>query len=141
MSHSTTSTGARVHACEPQSPQNHPRLRSTGLSAGVTLRAADAIRQGQEVYTSAQVAYLIHLAYSSGRAAAAGEDLAETVACWAEHPLPRITRAARIAQRIADMEAAARRWAEQAGRTYRPHLGGPVDWETGRPIREMEVAA
>lgn len=115
--------------------------RAASLSAGVTLRAADALRQGQEVYTSAQVAYLIHLAYESGRAAAAGEDLAETVACWAEHPLPRITRTARIAQRMADMEAAARRRAEQEGREYQEYRGGPVDWETGRPVRMLGVAA
>jgi len=112
------------------------------LSAGVTLRAADALRQGQqEVYTSAQVAYLLHLAYESGRTAAAGEDLAEAVACWAEHPLPRITRAQRVAQRIAEMEAAARRWWAEQGRTYQEYRGGPVDWETGRPIGEMGVAA
>lgn len=140
MTHSTSS-GARVYTCTPHSFQNRSRSQSTGLSAGVTLRAADALRQGQEIYTSAQVAYLIHLAYESGRAAAAGEDLAETVACWAEHPLPRITRTARIAQRMAEMEAAARRRAEQEGREYQEYRGGPVDWETGRPIRELGVAA
>lgn len=117
------------------------RGTNTSLSAGVTLRAADALRQGQETFTSAQVAYLVALAFESGRTAAAGEDLAETVACWVEHANPRRVRGDRVAARVAEMEAAARRWAEQAGRQYRPYRGGPVDWETGQPVRTLGVAA
>ena len=133
---SPTNVVSTCQSCGSTMDPEAPRL-----SAGVTLRAADALRQGQELYTADQVAYLLHLAYESGRTAAAGEDLAEVVACWAEHPLPTITRAQRVAQRIAEMEAAARRWWAEQGREYREYRGGPVEWETGRPIGEMGVAA
>jgi len=36
------------------------------IEPGVTLRAAEALTAGQEVFTAAQVAVLLHLAYQSG---------------------------------------------------------------------------
>lgn len=110
------------------------------LTAGVTLKAARAVAE-QEIFTAGQVAYLLHLAYESGRVSAAGEDMAEVVACWLEHANPVQIRTDRVAARIAEMEQSARDRAEREGRIYRPYRGGPVDWETGRPVREMAVAA
>lgn len=41
----------------------------------------------------------------------------------------------RVAERLAEMQAAA----ERSGRPE--YRGGPVDWETGRPVRRLGVAA
>lgn len=105
---------------------------------GVTLAAVEALRI-QQTFTREQVAYLMALAYESGRAQAAGEDLAETIACWTEHPLPSLTREQRVAQRMAEMDRLARAQAAREGRPYRLHPGGPVDWETGEPVRHLLV--
>ena len=105
---------------------------TTTLNPGTTLAAAHALRTRRGgTWTDEQVAYLIHLAYQSGRAAAAAEDLAETVACWQQHLPPQVTREQRVQARLAQMEAAA------GPATYR---GGPVDWDTGRPAQQREAA-
>lgn len=74
--------------------------------AGITLNAADALADSnRQHFTRAQVAYLIALAYQSGRAHAAAEDMAETVACWLEFAQPAATREQRVAARHAEMQA------------------------------------
>lgn len=52
------------------------------LTAGSTLRAADALRSGQQTFTADQVAYLMHLAYEAGRTGAYLGDLADLYAGW-----------------------------------------------------------
>lgn len=101
---------------------------------GTTMRAADALRAGQQYYTDAQVAYLIALAYQTGRIHAAAEDMAEIAGCWEELAQPGPTREERVAARLAEMDRTARIRAAREGRPYRIHEGGPVDWETGAPL-------
>ncbi|MFI5495280.1 hypothetical protein [Actinoplanes sp. NPDC051859] len=114
----------------------------TALEPGITLGAAEALRhrRGQS-WSDAQVAYLVHLAYETGRLHGYSEDVAETVACWEEHAEPRRTRAARIASRVAEMTEAAR---ANHRRLDRPegyeYTGGPVDWETGMARRRAGQA-
>lgn len=94
---------------------------TTTLDPGTTIAAAAALqhRRGR-TWTDEQVAYLIALAYESGRAAAAAEDLAETIACWQQHLPPVLTREQRVQARLDAMAAAA------GPAMYR---GGPVTWE------------
>lgn len=108
--------------------------------AGVILRAADALTGGQQTFSAAQVAVLLSLAYDAGRTAAYAEDIADRHAAWAAGHW-RIARADRIAAELADMDQAARVRAARDGRPYRPHPGGPVDWETGLPVRPAREAA
>lgn len=105
------------------------------IEAGMTLRALAAIEAGQQTFTRAQVAYLINLAYETGRRHTLAENLAETIACWDARRTPAQTRDQRKAARMAEMDAYARARAEREGRPYAPHLGGPVCWETSRPLR------
>lgn len=90
------------------------------------------------VYPS-EVHALVYAAYVRGRYDADLHDLHGT---WAEHREPRATREQRVAQRIAEMEQHAERVSAALGRppgwTY---PGGPVDWETGAPVRRLEIAA
>jgi hypothetical protein len=91
------------------------------LDAGTTLAAADALQRGPNGWwTDEQVAYLIHLAYQTGRAHAAGDDLAEEAATWAANQPPAVTREQRVQERLDDMT-----------RRYGParYLGGPVTWD------------
>lgn len=101
------------------------------LSPGTTLAAVEAMHR-QDTFTRDQVAYLIAVAYEVGRRHTLAEDLAETVACWDEHATPAQTREQRIAARMANYE--------QISGPGRYH-GGAVDWETGLPLRHLEVAA
>lgn len=98
---------------------------------GTTLAATEAMRT-QDTFTRDQVAYLIAVAYQVGRQHTLTQDLAETIACWDEHATPPQTREQRIAARMAHYE-----------RTSGParYHGGPVDWNTGQPVRHLEVAA
>ncbi|MGK5737253.1 hypothetical protein [Micromonospora sp. URMC 103] len=85
-------------------------------------------------YTAAEVHALLYAAYVRGRYDADINDLHGT---WTEMAEPRATREMRVAQRLAEMEAAGRARAARDGRPYRIHPGGPVDWETGRPTRNQ----
>lgn len=98
------------------------------LDPGTTLAATDALRhrRGRQ-WTDEQVAYLTALAYETGRLRGHADDLAETVATWNEHATPAQTREQRVAARLADME-------RRAGPAV--YRGGPVDWDTGQPVRE-----
>ncbi|ATO14668.1 hypothetical protein CO540_13215 [Micromonospora sp. WMMA2032] len=82
-------------------------------------------------YTADEVHALLYAAYIRGRYDA---DINELRGTWAEHDEPRATREQRVAQRLAEMDDAARVRAAREGRPYRLYTGGPVDWETGRPI-------
>lgn len=94
------------------------------VNPGTTLAAVHAM-QTLDTFTRGQVAYLIALAYETGRLHGYADDLADTIGTWQEHPAPaRLTRQQRIAQRLADYGPAPR------------YTGGPVDWETGLPVRE-----
>jgi hypothetical protein len=98
---------------------------TTTLEPGTTLAAVEAMTS-RETFTRAQVAYLVHLAYETGRLHGYAGEMAETVECWREYVQPRTTRVQRQAARDAVMRN------PPAG-TY---TGGPVDWDTGRPLRE-----
>lgn len=108
-------------------------------SAGGILAAADALTSGQETFTRDQVAYLLRLAYDSGRTAQYVGDIAELHADWARHPQQRATAEERYQQRMAEMAASAAQINAELGRPpgYR-YDGGPVDWETGRPLAPGE---
>lgn len=97
----------------------------TVLTAGATLNAVNAISNtDQQHFTRSQVAYLIALAYETGRLHAASEEMAETFACWREHAEPRATRAERIRGRIDEMTAAAEAQRERP----KPWPNLDVDW-------------
>jgi hypothetical protein len=112
-------------------------------SAGGVLTAVDALQDpARQTFTREQVAYLLRLAYDSGRTAAYVGDLAELHADWARHPLQQVTAVERYADRMAEFEIAAMKVNAALGRPpgYR-YDGGPVDFETGRPLQSMRVDA
>lgn len=82
------------------------------------------------LWTDDQVAYLVDLAWDSGRAyewRRLAEGHAELDACW--RPVGRAAYEQRIAERIREMEDAA---AQMPGNTWHgQYPGGPVDYETG----------
>lgn len=120
----------------PEGQPQHTTTTVPGLyDAGTLLRAADALRAGQDTFTATQVAYLIALAHDTGRRHAAAEDFAAVAGCWAEYANPAQARGGRIAAELAEMDDLARRRAEREGRPYRIHPGGPVDWDTGLPAQ------
>lgn len=102
-------------------------------TAGGVLAAVAAIHH-RETFTRKQVAYLMRLAYDSGRTATYVGDLAELHATWAQHPQQQVIAEERYQQRMAGMGANAAQINAELGRPpgYKYH-GGPVDWETGRP--------
>ncbi|MEU4772942.1 hypothetical protein [Micromonospora sp. NPDC023644] len=114
-------------------------MTSTTPSAGGILAAADALQGPQQTFNREQVAYLMHLAYESGRTAEYVADVAELHATWARHPQQRTTAEERYQQRMAEMPACAAQINAELGRPpgYR-YDGGPVDWETGRPLAPGE---
>lgn len=117
-------------------------MTSTTPSAGGILAAADALRGPQQTFTREQVAYLLHLAYDAGRTARYVADVAELHAGWARHPHQRTTADERYAERMAQFAACAAQVNAELGRPpgYR-YDGGPVDWETGRPLRQRGAVA
>jgi hypothetical protein len=90
-------------------------------------------------YTDDQITYLMKLAFDCGRSATYREDLAELGCAWNDNAERRRTYEQRVTQRRAQMEADAARSNERLGRPpgYR-YDGGPVDWETGSPLRRAE---
>ena len=89
-------------------------------------------------YSEDQVRAIAYAYYTAGRYSA---DVAELHAIWGAYNEPRATWEQRVARRIKEMETWARRRAERAGRTYREYHGGPIDWETGEPVRALRAAA
>lgn len=85
-----------------------------------------------------QLQHAVALAFEQGRRYERAE-LAQLDTTWP--PLARRTWEQGVAQRMAEMDSAARARAAREGRPYRPHPGGPVDWETGQPLRRLEIAA
>ncbi|MDM4721136.1 hypothetical protein QTQ03_16585 [Micromonospora sp. WMMA1363] len=117
-------------------------MTSTTPSAGGILAASAALQDpNRDTFSRAEVAYLMHLAYDSGRTATRVDDIAHTVCCWDDRPLLRRTYEQRVAGELTDMDRAARAQAGREGRPYRVHPGGPVDFDTGRPVRHLGVAA
>lgn len=99
------------------------------LTAGVTLKAARALPR-QRTFTREQVAYIVALAYDSGRTATYREDLAEMHSVWEDRAEMRRTYEQVVARRLADLEESAAREARyQASRPkpMRNPLDG-VDW-------------
>lgn len=114
----------------------------TAAPAGVTLAAADALNSGQQTYTRAQVAYLMRIAYDAGRTARQREDLAELHTVWDDKAWRRKTHEQIIAERLHDYAQAGERINTRLGRPAGyTHPGGPVDWNTGRPIRHLTGVA
>jgi hypothetical protein len=101
-------------------------------SPGVTLSAAQALRHPTRVYTAAQVACLLDLAYRSGYRAGADLSTAETLATFDQHPFTAPTPHDRYLGRLTEMRAARARAPVTAGRPDYP--GGPVDFDTGKPV-------
>lgn len=97
---------------------------TTKLDPGTTLAATTALQQRRGTgWSDEQVAYLIALAYSTGRRHGAAEDHADMVACWARHlrQPPAQTAEQLVQERLAAMEGL------YGPPTYR---GGPVPvWE------------
>ena len=114
-------------------------MTSNTPSAGGILAAADALQGPQHTFSREQVAYLMRLAYDSGRTAQYVGDLAELHADWARHPFQRVTAEQRYQERMAEMAACAAQINAELGRPpgYR-YDGGPVDWNTGRPLQPGE---
>lgn len=90
------------------------------------------------MWTGEQVLELVSAAYLRGRF---DTDINELRGTWVEMAEPRATREQRVAARLAEMDTKARIRAAREGRPYRIYRGGPVDWETGWPVRHLEVAA
>jgi len=113
-------------------------------AAGEVLAAVDELRS-QQSFTRDQVARLMQLAFDSGRYAGYKEDLAELREVWASRAEQRESYEQRVTGRIADMERCAAHLAvrmhEANGRLPWKYEGGPVDWETGRPLRESASQA
>jgi hypothetical protein len=104
-------------------------------TAGTVLSASVALRERRgRAWSDAEVAVLLRLAYESGRTDSYRDDLAEVVCVWSDHLEARPTYEERVAARIECMRTA-------AGRDRPDHPGGPVDWETGLPLRQPEAVA
>lgn len=83
------------------------------ISPGVRLAAADALLNGQQTFTRAQVAVVAALAYEAGLTARVEAERAEMLCTWADHEQARPTYEQRVAVRHAEMRAGAerqRRW-------------------------------
>ncbi len=103
------------------------------ITAGGILAAVEALADA-ETFTRGQVAYLVHLAFESGRTASYRDGLAELHGAWARSRWRR-RYAELVADRVGAYGAAAARMNTRLGRPagYR-YDGGPVDWDTGQPL-------
>lgn len=98
-----TTAGEAVVTIVPADVGQRGRRRPVfAPSPGGILAAAEAVH-GRDTYTREQVAYLVALAYRSGRVHGAAEDIAEDVACWREYAAPAPTREQRVAERMTSM--------------------------------------
>lgn len=122
-----TSFGGRSSRPSTGVDRRHGLAQPANPTVGVVLKAVEALQdQNTQHFTRAQVAYLIALAYQTGRAHAAGEDMAETVACWAEFAEPRKTRDQRVQQRLDDMAAGVWRQAQMPDSGHRLDVEWPA---------------
>lgn len=105
---------------------------TTNITAGTVLAAAEALRERRGgTWTDREVAVLLRLAYEAGRSDAYREDLAELRIQWEDNRLPRLTYEECVARRREEIRSSRRE-------DLRPdHPGGPVDWETGYPLRHL----
>jgi hypothetical protein len=111
-------------------------------SAGVVLRAAEALADPQALWTTDQVVYLVALAFESGLRGRLEADLAELHTQWMTNSQRAQTGQERKAALLAYYEACAEKIAAQMGRPAGyAYGGGPVDWETGRPVRHLQAVA
>ena len=102
-----------AHDARSAHPHSRDSSNRTGpnLSPGATLSATQAITAGQESYTPEQVAYLLALAYETGRWHHWDEDMAEVWAeqdppgrCTVVRPRAKNALARRKAERMAEYE-------------------------------------
>lgn len=100
------------------------REKTPTLTAGVALNAAEALEH-QQTFTRAQVAYLMHLAYESGRTSSHREDLAELTCVWNDRLEPRRTYEQRVADRRGEMTAGGER---ERRRPKRSSVNVAYDW-------------
>lgn len=115
---------------------------STTAPAGVILAAADALNSGQQAFTRAQAAYLMRIAYDAGRTARYREDLAELHSTWDGSTWRHKTNEQMVAERLSGYAQAGERINIRLGRPAGyTHPGGPVDWNTGRPVRHLTGVA
>lgn len=103
-------------------------------SAGTILAAAQRLSTpgGQRLWTDAQVAFLVKLAFEAGAAWHHLGDIEEMHDMWASHPVQRPTPGAWYRRRLDDMREAFARFPLTRGRSEYP--GGPVDFDTGQPV-------
>jgi hypothetical protein len=95
--------GGKAGARRPITHKRHEKGQqvTSTLSPGTTLAAVEAMRS-QDTFTRDQVAYLVHLAYTSGLATGHTRQVVELLDTWAERPAtPLPDRAARIAAEVA----------------------------------------
>lgn len=86
------------------------------LTAGVTLNAVDALTGPQQTFTRDQVAYLIALAFRSGRSQWYRSEMAEAECQWEDNAKPRATHERRVAAMHAEMAASGERRRRQPPR-------------------------
>ncbi|MDG9673026.1 hypothetical protein [Micromonospora sp. DH14] len=97
--------------------------------------------------SAAELEHAVTLAFEAGRAYERAELAEQHELWWKTRPAKALgygrdhsTYERQVAGRIAVMEAAAARFAvdlaEKHGRMPWAYNGGPVDWHTGRPLRE-----
>jgi hypothetical protein len=91
-----------------------------------------------QTYSANEVHALLFAAYERGRY---DRDVNELHGTWLEMAEPCATREQRMQARLAEMDRAAQVAAARAGRPYRIYSGGPVDFETGEPVRRLGIAA
>lgn len=121
----------------PRSPhpprRDSPERTGPSLSPGATLSACRALTAGQESYTPEQVAYLIALAYETGRRHRWDEDMAEI---WAEQDPPRRCTIVRPRAKKALNRRKAERMAEYERLSGPPRFGGGLPKPPAYPAGE-----
>lgn len=138
----TSRQGATHPTASTTNTTNKGDLMSTTPSAGGILAAADALRGPQQTFNREQVAYLMHLAYDSGRTATHLADVARIHCASEDSGWMRPTYEQRVAEEIAEMSSrAARIHAELGHPPGYEYRGGAVEWETGRPVRHLGAVA
>ncbi|MET7705452.1 hypothetical protein [Micromonospora sp. NPDC005413] len=125
---------------------NGAAAEQVGETSSQSTHATDTLRPlagwcppgGCPVRVAGQIQRAAVMAHAIGRAYERAELAELAMTTWA--PIARRTREQWVAARIAEMEAAAQRVAtdllDRYGRVPWTYTGGPVDWNTGRPVSD-----